>query len=72
MVQLALSDAVLIATERRRRAAGGAVVTLEHRNLERFGDDAEKVAAQLGGGWPQIMADYAGYADAHLETEMSS
>src|SRR6516225_5731502 len=33
-------------------AACGAVVTLEHRNLERFGDDAEKVAAQLGGGWP--------------------
>ena len=43
-------------------AAGGAVVTLEHRNLERFGDDAEKIAAQLGGGWPQIMADYVGYA----------
>ena len=34
-------------------AAGGAVVTLEHRNLERFGDDAEKIAAQLGGGWLQ-------------------
>lgn len=53
-------------------AAGGAVVTLEHRNLERFGDDAEKVAAQIGRGWPQIMADYAGYADAHSAMEKTS
>jgi hypothetical protein len=51
---------------------GGAVVTLEHRNLERFGDDAEKVAAKIGAGWPQIMADYAGYADAHLAMEKAS
>jgi uncharacterized protein YndB with AHSA1/START domain len=53
-------------------AGGGAVVTLEHRNLERFGDDAEKVAAKIGAGWPQIMADYAGYADAHLAMEKAS
>ncbi len=45
---------------------GGAIVTLEHRNLERFGDDAEKIAKSLGGGWPTFLAEYAAYADAHL------
>ena len=44
---------------------GGALVTLEHRNLERFGADAEKLAGQLGGGWPQILADFGAYADSH-------
>jgi uncharacterized protein YndB with AHSA1/START domain len=51
---------------------GGAVVTLEHRNLERFGDDAEKVAAQIGLGWPAILADFAGFADAHSSMEAAS
>jgi uncharacterized protein YndB with AHSA1/START domain len=44
-------------------AAGGTAVTLEHRNLERFGADAEKLAGELGGGWPSILADFAGFAD---------
>lgn len=43
---------------------GGTEVTLEHRNLERFGADAPKIAEQIGGGWPRILADFAGYADA--------
>lgn len=43
--------------------AGGTAVTLEHRNLERFGADAEKLAGELGGGWPSILADFVGYAD---------
>ena len=51
---------------------GGSIVTLEHRNLERFGDNAEKVAAQINIGWPMFLAGYAGYADAHLAMEMSS
>jgi uncharacterized protein YndB with AHSA1/START domain len=42
---------------------GGTLVTLEHRDLERFGADAEKIAEQVGGGWPRLLADFAGYAD---------
>jgi uncharacterized protein YndB with AHSA1/START domain len=51
---------------------GGAVVTLEHRNLERFGADAEKVAAEIASGWPAILADFAGFADAHSSMEAAS
>jgi uncharacterized protein YndB with AHSA1/START domain len=53
-------------------AGGGAIVTLEHRDLERFGDDAEKVAAQIGQGWPELLAQFAGYADALSSVEASS
>ena len=42
--------------------AGGTRVTMEHRNLERFGDNAAKVAESLGGGWPGIMDGFAAYA----------
>jgi uncharacterized protein YndB with AHSA1/START domain len=42
----------------------GTRVTLEHRNLERFGDSAEKLAEQLGGGWPTFLKYYADYAAA--------
>lgn len=45
-------------------AGGGTRVRLEHRDLERFGADAEKVAAQIGGGWPTIMDHYRDLADA--------
>jgi len=52
---------------------GGAKVTLEHRNLERFGVNAEKLAGELGGGWPTILADFVGYADANsVERETTS
>jgi uncharacterized protein YndB with AHSA1/START domain len=43
---------------------GGTVVTLEHRNLERFGDAAQRVAEQIGSGWPRHLAEFAAYADA--------
>jgi uncharacterized protein YndB with AHSA1/START domain len=43
---------------------GGTLVTLEHRNLERFGADADRRAAELGGGWPNFLADFARFADA--------
>jgi uncharacterized protein YndB with AHSA1/START domain len=43
---------------------GKTLVTLEHRNLERFGADAEKIQGQLNGGWPTFMAIFAAYADA--------
>ncbi|MEO7026158.1 MAG: SRPBCC family protein [Caulobacteraceae bacterium] len=38
---------------------GGTRVTLEHRDLERFGAAAEKVAGQLDGGWSTILGHYA-------------
>jgi len=41
----------------------GTLVTLEHRNLERFGDDADKLAGQLGGGWPTFLGQFASFAD---------
>lgn len=45
-------------------AEGGAtLVTLEHRDLERFGADAERIAGLLGGGWPTVIADFASYAE---------
>jgi len=42
---------------------GGTRVTLEHRNLERFGTDAVRHAERLGGGWPVRLAEFASYAD---------
>jgi uncharacterized protein YndB with AHSA1/START domain len=50
---------------------GGTLVTLEHRDLERFGADAEKFAEQLGNGWPRFLADFSGYADT-LQKEPTS
>jgi len=41
----------------------GTRVTLEHRDLERFGPSAEKVAAQLGGGWPKHLQEFADFAN---------
>lgn len=48
-------------------ADGGTLVTLEHRNLERLGADAERVAGQLGGGWPTLLDLYATLASAQTE-----
>jgi uncharacterized protein YndB with AHSA1/START domain len=44
---------------------GGTLVTLEHRNLERFGPDAARHAEKLRGGWPTHLADFAQYAGTH-------
>jgi uncharacterized protein YndB with AHSA1/START domain len=45
----------------------GTRVRLEHRNLERFGDSAERIAEMLRGGWPTIAEGFASFADQHLE-----
>jgi len=45
---------------------GGTRVTLEHRQLERFGPSAEAHAAKLNGGWGKHAAQYAEYADSHI------
>ena len=42
---------------------GGTRVTLEHRDLERFGNDWGAMAAKVGSGWPERMRDYAAFAD---------
>jgi uncharacterized protein YndB with AHSA1/START domain len=44
---------------------GGTLVTLEHRNLERFGADAARHVEKLRGGWPARLAEFARYADDH-------
>jgi uncharacterized protein YndB with AHSA1/START domain len=42
---------------------GSTLVSLEHRNLERFGDSAAKHAEQLGGGWPSLLQAFAAFAE---------
>jgi len=42
---------------------GGTLVRLEHRNLERFGADAETRRTSLNGGWPALLDAFARYAD---------
>jgi uncharacterized protein YndB with AHSA1/START domain len=44
---------------------GGTRVTLEHRDLERYGADAEKHRAVLNGGWPTHLTSFIAYADSH-------
>jgi uncharacterized protein YndB with AHSA1/START domain len=44
----------------------GTRVTLEHRDLERFGEAAEKIAGQLNGGWPTLLGQYAADAQAQI------
>ena len=41
----------------------GTRVRLEHRNLERFGDSAEAMAASLGGGWAGIVDGFTAFAE---------
>jgi hypothetical protein len=43
------------------------LVSLEHRNLERFGADAERVAGNLGGGWPTLITLYGDLARKEKE-----
>jgi uncharacterized protein YndB with AHSA1/START domain len=43
---------------------GGTVVTLEHRNLERFGAGAEQQAGLLSNGWSTLLDLFATHADA--------
>ena len=47
-------------------AGGGTRITLEHRNLERFGADTERLVAAISSGWPARLAEFVAYADTHL------
>ena len=42
---------------------GGTLVTLQHRDLERFGAEAAAHAERLGSGWPVRLAAFATFAD---------
>ena len=42
---------------------GGTLVTLEHRDLERFGTDAPRLAALINGGWGGRLDDFASFSD---------
>ena len=51
-------------------ADGGTLVTLEHRNLERFGADAVAAADKIRGGWSARLAEFATYIEAeHYEAQ---
>ena len=47
-------------------AAGGTLVTLEHRHLERFGPHGEAFAAKIGGGWSIKAVQYRDFADSQI------
>lgn len=44
---------------------GGTRVSLEHRNLEQLGADAETFAGKVRSGWPTRMENFAEYAATH-------
>lgn len=44
-------------------SGGGTDIALEHRNLERFGQDGAQWAASIGGGWSQKLGEFAAFAD---------
>jgi uncharacterized protein YndB with AHSA1/START domain len=44
-------------------AGGGTLVTLVHRDLERFGAEAARHAEKLRGGWPTRLGEFAHYTD---------
>lgn len=50
-------------------AAGGTRVTLEHRNLARFGADAQDFADRIKGGWGTQLGHFANFADAPEATQ---
>ena len=45
------------------QAGDGTLVTLEHRNLERFGDQAEKFTSMLTAGWASHMEELAAFVN---------
>jgi uncharacterized protein YndB with AHSA1/START domain len=49
------------------QASGETQVTLEHRQLERFGDAAPKVAASVTDGWGTMVARYADFAREKID-----
>lgn len=52
-------------------ASGGTRVTLEHRDLERFGNYAIERRTQVDGGWASRLADFAQFAETEQEGALS-
>lgn len=50
----------------------GTRVTLEHRNLERFGADLVEFAASLNGGWTAILESFAASTTNQPQKETAS
>lgn len=46
-----------------RTAAGGTRVDLEHRKLEAYGADAERLAGSISQGWPKQLAGFVQFAN---------
>jgi uncharacterized protein YndB with AHSA1/START domain len=44
--------------------AGQTLITLEHRNLERFGANAETFKGRLSRGWPYFLSAFHDFANA--------
>ena len=42
---------------------GGTDISLEHRDLERFGRDGGEWISSIGGGWTQKLCEFAEFAD---------
>lgn len=47
-------------------AGGGTRVSLEHRNLEQLGAEAELFAGKVRSGWPERMQNFAHYAASQI------
>ena len=43
-------------------AGGGTRVSLEHRDIEQLGVEAESFAGKVGSGWPERLQDFAAYS----------
>jgi uncharacterized protein YndB with AHSA1/START domain len=48
-------------------ASGGTRVALEHRKLEAYGADAERLAESISRGWPKQLAGFARFSGAEQE-----
>ena len=46
-------------------ASGETRVSLEHRDLEQLGSDADTFAGKVRSGWPERMENFAQYAASH-------
>lgn len=52
----------------RSDAAGGTVIELEHRNVERFGKDAQRIKT-VAAGWTCVLVQFGAFADAETVLE---
>jgi uncharacterized protein YndB with AHSA1/START domain len=50
-------------------ASGGTRVDLEHRKLEAYGADAERLAESINKGWPKQLAGFVRFAETEQQQE---